>query len=227
MDHSAQWVQDVKQLFCDGFPTQSAQEATNTLLKVIHKVAKLRIAMCLATFPVLKLGAMLWAASMGTSMQEFGYHDIYKLYFLHTLLLPASKLSQRNPKNDRRKSVQNRGKEIFPPKITETLLFFWLCRNANTTMRAFIWNFALVSMYSWTCKPEDSEQPCTPHHTRTAVYSCWVLVPAMSSPVVTSECFLRETLLSMNENIVAWERLKVCNEIWLASLPTNLLSVWG
>lgn len=80
-------------------------------------------------------------------------------------------------------------------------------------MRAFIWNFALVCVHSWTFKPEDSEELCTAHHTRTAVYSCWVLVPAMSSPVITSDCFLTEVLLSMNKSIMPWDRVKVCNEL--------------
>lgn len=59
MDHSAQWVQDVKQFFCDGFSVQSTEEPTITLLAIIPEVAKLSIAMCLTTFPVLKLVAML------------------------------------------------------------------------------------------------------------------------------------------------------------------------
>lgn len=102
MDHSAQRVQAVKQLFCDGFPTQPTWEATNILLRIIPKVAKPSTAMCLTTFPVLRLVAVLRAASMGTSKQEFRYHEIYKHYFLHTLLLLTSKLSQQNPENDRK-----------------------------------------------------------------------------------------------------------------------------
>lgn len=174
--------------------------------------------MCLTTSAALKLVAMLWAASMGTSKQELRYHEVY---FLHTLLLLASKLSQQEGnwfRTEKKKPSQL--------KLLKHPCFLAL-QKCQHNLEGIYLEFGISVHAFLDLQTRGSEEPCTPHHTRTAVYSCWVLVPAMSSPVVTSDCFLREVLLSMNKNIMAWERMKVCNEIWLTSLATNLLPVWG